>query len=139
MGNRKSIWDDVQIEPELREYVTLTPRDVADMTMEAMKWHNPAAKLSDMLNERGRAKKKAIDAYYEKRKAEDFEFLADSVRWPGPRCRVKEQPWIKANGRRFGEVDANDFLNERWIVYPDGESIEVFSSLKELVEVWSVD
>lgn len=76
----------------------------------------------------------------QKRMAEDAEFLSNPGKWStGATCCVKEQPWVKANGRRFGLVRADDMRTNEWVVYPDGEEPERFASLGALVKVWSVD
>jgi hypothetical protein len=134
-----SIWDTVTIDPSLREFIVLSPKDVHDLTMTAIKAPNPVARLSELLNERGRAKRDRIEGFNQERMAYDRTFLTDHTRWPGSSCCVKEQPWVKANGRRYGVIYLDDFQRNRWIVHPDGETPEVFTSLEELVKVWSVD
>lgn len=133
------IWKDVKIDPELRQFIVLSPRDIQHYTAVALKHPDPAANLSEFLNAHGRAKRDIIQAQNKKRMEEDLAFFRNFDKWPGHTCAVKEQPWVKANGRRFGIACRTNFENDRWIVDPDGEEPEVYSSLEELVKTWSVD
>lgn len=76
-----------------------------------------------------------------RRMAQDAAFIGDPSRWPMTGlCRLKEQPWVKANGRRFGAITRLDVRNGDWLVLVDGtDDFEEFDSLDELVRVWSVD
>lgn len=139
------IWNNVTVDEELREFIILSPKDINDLTREAMRQANPAQWLSDALNGRGLEKKMQTEVHNNRRMAQDLAFFRDFNRWPGiaddgdRSCAVKEQPWIKANGRRYGFAYESDFAAGRWIIHPEGEKPEMFASLEELVKIWSVD
>lgn len=133
----KDLWAKAQIEPDLREHILLSVKDVHQMTVAAMQAADPTAKLSELLNAHGRARKEAIERNNEARRAKDKAFFLDRQRWPGRVCRVKTQPWIKE--RRFGTVHGGDFACGRWIVRPENEAPALYASIDDLVREWSVD
>jgi len=137
----RPVWEQVTLDPELRGFVVLSPGDVSKLTIEALQQPDPAAWLSEQVARRGRAKRDAIERHNDERMTSDRAFFTDYSRWPygGGSCAVKEQPWVRAAGRRYGRVYQSDFEKGCWTVHPDGEPPEDFPSLEELVKVWSVD
>lgn len=77
----------------------------------------------------------------ERRKREDAAMISDPSSWPQARLlHLKEQPWVKANGRRYATIDLEDVLRLHWRVrIKDSDEVETFRSVLDLVEVWSVD
>lgn len=137
---KKPLWDQVKIDPKLREFIAVSPADVTHLTIEAMRKTNPAAFLTETLNNRGLAKKSEIEEHNQRRREEDAAFIRDVHKWPSvTTIRIKEQPWIKTNGRRFGHLALVNVVTDEWVAYPDGEDEERYASLEDLVEVWSVD
>jgi len=136
----ETIWQKVTVDPTLREFIRLTPEDVRKLPQEAATKPNPVKWLEGELNRRGQEKKDINERHNRERKERDKAFFLDfASRWPGDTCCVKEQPWVKANGRRFGYVTRSDFEAGRWVVYPYGEESETYASIDALVEDWSVD
>lgn len=134
-----NIWTKVSIDPDLREFIMLSGNDIQDLSQRAAQQPDPVAWLTNELSNIGQKGRAEHEAHNRKRRDEDRAFFADRSRWPSEGCCVKEQPWVKANGRRFGRVFKDDFERGNWIVYIEGEASETFASLSELVEVWSVD
>lgn len=135
-----NIFQNVHIDPDLRDYVLLSSQELVDLHQEAQTKPDPDAWLSETLNARGRAKKASVEEHNQRRMEEDKTFFQATEKWPGRGvCCTKEQPWVKANGRRFGLMLAEDVMADRWIVHVEGEGPETFESLSELVKVWSVD
>lgn len=133
------LWKNVKVDPGLEKFIVVSGHAVQDLSRNAMRQPNPSVWLSERLNDIGRKRRDEHEAHNRKRRDEDRAFFEDRNRWPADACCVKEQPWVKANGRRFGHVFRDDFERGNFTVYVDGEASEVFSSLQELVEVWSVD
>lgn len=77
-----------------------------------------------------------------KRMAEDAEMIRNPDRWPNfGALHLKEQPWVKSSERRFGTIGLFNVNDREWKVMikdTNGET-ETFSSVEEMVKVWSVD
>jgi hypothetical protein len=133
MTDAKSWWGQAQIKPELREFITLSSRDIHDLTQEAAKAADPVARLSELLNERGAAKKAIREGYEADRMKEDAAKIQDIPSWPGPVLHMKSQPWIER--KCFGVMYSDDLL-----MVLEAEIIpHYYTSIEELVKVWSVD
>lgn len=69
------------------------------------------------------------------RMKEDIEFITSPGQWPGSVICLKTQPWIEE--RRFGLMSEPE--GSKYSVVVNDGSIEYFSSVEELVKVWSID
>lgn len=133
----KPIWNQVKIDEELREFIVLSPADVSRMTMEALKWPDPAKRLSDMLTERGRTRRDAIEHNNLRQREADAVCIRDVASWPASTLRLKTQPWVskKEGQMRFAYLHCNDILE----VIHEGAKPYSFETVEDLVQVWSVD
>lgn len=75
-----------------------------------------------------------------RRMTEDANMVSNYAGWPDAVLHLKEQPWVKANGRRFGIITLEDRLKNLYRVrVKDSDEVEEFGSIAEMVETWSVD
>jgi hypothetical protein len=141
MTSQKSWWSQVKLPDDLREFIVLSAMDITQLTTEAAQAADPVAHLTERLVAIGEAKRKVRDEHKQARMKQDAARITLVDSWPHPTVlRMKEQPWIKANGRRYGSMHRASVRNGEWAVRIDGEDQpERFKSLEELVQVWSVD
>src|SRR5690606_33272066 len=125
----------------LREFLTLGGAEISQLTIAAHQSADPVAHLTAVLTENAEAKRATIEEHFAKRRKEDERLIGNVIAWPqSDLLHLKEQPWVKANGRRYGYILRSDVVNDRWVVFvKDSEESEEFASLKEMVETWSVD
>ena len=126
------------IDPALREFITLSPIEVMEFTEEAIKAPDPAAKLAELLNRKGEAKRAALDLQKQARMTQDAQKLLDPSTWPNPeRIALKTQPWQNQGGQqmRFAVYYALKPL----IVFSENDGKIPYASIAELVDMWSVD
>lgn len=69
-----------------------------------------------------------------KRIAHDAKLIQDVTLWPCDPLALKTQSWVSQE--RYGLLHANDRLTV--IVRGSGE-VEIFNSVAELAEVWTID
>jgi hypothetical protein len=78
------------------------------------------------------------DEQKQRRMARDAAMILHPDRWPLPFLFVKSQPWVTeaAGGRmRSGRLEREDLLT----VHTEDGTVEIFGSIEQLVEMWSVD
>lgn len=78
------------------------------------------------------------EQYKRRRMAEDAAKIQAPHTWPLTFLFVKSQPWITeaAGGRmRSGTIEPEDLLT----VHTEDGTVEIFGSIEQLVETWSVD
>lgn len=73
----------------------------------------------------------------QERMNEDAAMLQNVSRWPNDPICMKTQPWTRTVGEApyFGFVSSGEPL----VVFNDEGDRAVYSTIEELVEVWSVD
>lgn len=140
-NERPEIWKGAHahLNMDLLPFILLSPADVRELTELAMSADDPAAWLGTELNKRGQRKKDIAAARKIERMAADAKKIADPASWPVKwQFYVKTQPWItEAQGFRRGVICPNDLTAVA--VNANGDTLERFDSIAELVKVWSVD
>ncbi|MBD9511583.1 hypothetical protein IB265_33035 [Ensifer sp. ENS10] len=133
----KSPWSQVKLDPELVPFIVLSAADVSQLTELALHAEDPVTWLTEELHKRGKRRKDIKEAYRATRTRDDAKRISSPWLWPQSTLPVKSQPWIteKSGHARFGRIKKSDLLT---VITEEGTE-EVFGTIEQLVELWSVD